>query len=208
MPDTTIYISGPMTGIPEFNYPMFAEYTKKYREKGYKVISPAETDGGDTSKPWSYYLRKDVRMLVDDVDAVYMLPGWQKSKGARLEFFLASELGIPIFDAVTGEKWNETVAQEAHRLVHGDRGEQYGHPIFDLTRSADIFTAIIRKKLRPGVRLEAEDMALGMVGIKLSREVFCPKRDNRVDAAGYAEVTNLCAEWRQEHPGVDPRDVY
>jgi hypothetical protein len=102
----------------------------------------------------------------------------------------------------------ETILQEAQRLVHGDRGEQYGHPIFDLTRMADIGTALLRHKLRPGARLEAEDAARLMVGTKLSREVFRPKRDNRVDAAGYAEVNDLIEQWRQANPGKDPRDCY
>lgn len=106
-------------------------------------------------------------------------------------------------------KGSETsVALEAHELVYGDRGKAYGHPIFDMTRTADIATALLRTKLRPGTRLEAEDIAKLMIGVKLSRETFAPKRDNRVDAAGYALVLDLVTQWRRDNPDVDPRDRY
>lgn len=101
-----------------------------------------------------------------------------------------------------------SVALDAHHLVHGDRQAHYGHPIFDLTRTADIATALLRTKLKPGVRLEPEDIAKIMVGVKLSRETFRAKRDNRVDGCGYLEVLDLIIQWYEAHPGQDPRDQY
>lgn len=103
---------------------------------------------------------------------------------------------------------DESIAQEAHRLVLGDRGDSYGHPIFDMTRSADMLTALLRNKLRPGVRLEAEDIGQAMICVKQSRHRNKPKRDNNTDTAGYALTLEMIAEWRAEHPGVDPRDVF
>ena len=102
----------------------------------------------------------------------------------------------------------ESIAQEAHRLVLGDRGEAYGHPIFDMTRSADMLTALLRDKLRSGVRLEAEDIGQAMVCVKQSRQRNKAKRDNLTDTAGYALTLQMIAEWREAHPGVDPRDVF
>jgi hypothetical protein len=103
---------------------------------------------------------------------------------------------------------SESIAQEAHRLVLGDRGEAYGHPIFDMTRSADLLTALLRNKLRPGVRLEAEDIGQAMVMVKQSRHRNKAKRDNLTDTAGYALTLQMIADWRKDHPGVDPRDVF
>jgi hypothetical protein len=102
----------------------------------------------------------------------------------------------------------ESVAEEAHRLVLGDRGESYGHPIFDMTRSADMLTALLRSKLRPGARLEAEDIGQAMVCVKQSRHRNKPKRDNLTDTAGYALTLQMIAEWRAQNPGIDPRDVF
>jgi hypothetical protein len=102
----------------------------------------------------------------------------------------------------------ESIAQEAHRLVLGDRGVAYGHPIFDMTRSADMLTALLRDKLRPGARLEAEDIGQAMVCVKQSRQRFKSKRDNLTDTAGYALTLQMIAEWREQNPGVDPRDVF
>jgi hypothetical protein len=107
-----------------------------------------------------------------------------------------------------GEMLGESIAQEAHRLVLGDRGESYGHPIFDMTRSADLLTALLRNKLRPGVRLEAEDMGQAMICVKQSRHRNKPKRDNLTDTAGYALTLQMIAEWRAAHPGQDPRDHF
>lgn len=103
---------------------------------------------------------------------------------------------------------NETVLQEAQRLVHGDRGEAYGHPIFDMTRTADQLTGLLRDKLKPGVRFEAEDVGQMMIAVKMSRHRNKAKRDNLTDTAGYAETLSMIAQWRAENPGVDPRDRF
>jgi len=103
---------------------------------------------------------------------------------------------------------HESIAQEAHRLVLGDRGKAYGHPIFDMTRSADMLTSLLRDKLKPGVRLEAEDIGQAMICVKQSRHRNAPKRDNMTDTAGYALTLQMIKEWRDANPGVDPRDRF
>jgi len=103
---------------------------------------------------------------------------------------------------------SETILQEAQRLVHGDRGEAYGHPIFDMTRTADMVTALLRDKLRVGMQLEAEDVGQIMVAVKMSRHRHSPKRDNLTDTAGYAETLSMIKAWREANPGLDPRAAY
>ena len=93
---TAIYISGPMTGLPDLNFPAFHAAAQKLRGQGLTVVNPAEKEGeGDPNKTWSDYLKADIRLLLD-CDSIYMLPGWQKSKGAKLEFHIAVELGLSV----------------------------------------------------------------------------------------------------------------
>jgi hypothetical protein len=92
-----IYISGPMTGIEEFNYPAFNQAAKWLRALGHTVLNPAELFGGDLTqiRPRSVYMRADIIMLLQ-ADAVATLPRWSTSKGACLEVRIVRELGINV----------------------------------------------------------------------------------------------------------------
>ena len=79
----------------------------------------------------------------------------------------------------------ESILEEAKRIVHGDRGENYGYPFEDFSRTAKIWSAIL------GINIEPEQVALCMIGVKISREVNRPKRDNIVDGAGYFETLDM-----------------
>lgn len=98
-----LYLSGPMTGIPEYNYPYFnrvaAVIRKKYQDK---VFNPAEAFEGNTDLPRDTYLRHDIEALLN-VDAIVMLPGWDESKGALLELLIAKELNLDTW--VWDEEW-------------------------------------------------------------------------------------------------------
>ena len=89
-----IYISGPMTGLPEFNFPAFHAAAAQLRSLGYQVINPAEFGEGE-GKTWHDYMRKDIKALMDCTH-VATLPGWENSKGASLEVHLATWLEMPI----------------------------------------------------------------------------------------------------------------
>lgn len=88
------YISGPMTGLPENNFPAFHKAAAELRAKGYPVINPAEYDEVEGLQ-WHQYLRKDIRLLMH-CSNVIVLPGWENSKGARLEVHIARELGMTV----------------------------------------------------------------------------------------------------------------
>lgn len=103
-----LYIAGPMTGIEDFNFPAFNAAAKRWRSHGHTVINPAENAHGDTSKPWAYYIRQDIAHVLN-VEAVAVLSGWQKSRGATLEVSLARALDLPILDADTLEPFDETI---------------------------------------------------------------------------------------------------
>ncbi|GMA52595.1 hypothetical protein GCM10025857_40110 [Alicyclobacillus contaminans] len=97
-----IYISGPMTGLPEYNFPAFNRTASFLRSLGIEVINPAE-GVTELDKPWDWYMRRALRLLLD-ADMVLMLPGWQQSPGARLERDVAQRLGMPVsyLEALTG----------------------------------------------------------------------------------------------------------
>lgn len=90
-----IYLAGPMTGTPDNNYPGFAEAAARLRAFGYTVVSPHELHGGDTNREWIWYLRRDLRAMLD-CDTIVMLRGWRNSRGAVLERHVAAETGMRI----------------------------------------------------------------------------------------------------------------
>lgn len=92
---------------------------------------------------------------------------------------------------------NETILEEAQRLVYGDRRDSYGHPYDDYACTGEMFEAILRRL--PGVviprgTIRPDVACLMMVAGKVSRQVHKPKRDGNVDIAGYAACAQLCAE--------------
>ena len=184
--ELTVYLAGPMTGYPDFNFPAFNVAAARWREKHAKVINPAELDGGKTGEPWEYYLRRDIPHLLS-ADAVAVLPGWRQSRGARLEVVIAEAMGMPLFDAEAMSRLpHETILDEAKRLVGGDRGADYGPPAQDYARTAKMWTGVLLDKLRDGEEVMARDAMLCMIAVKMSREAHRHKRDNLVDIAGYA----------------------
>lgn len=92
-----IYISGPITGWPELNKPLFDDVASQLRRAGYDVINPH--DIGEPSEallPWASYLRADLIHMLQHATAVAMLPGWEGSRGARLELHVAQALGMEV----------------------------------------------------------------------------------------------------------------
>jgi hypothetical protein len=111
------YIAGPMTGLPNFNFPAFNAAAKHLRSQGHTVFNPAERDierhggvdisadnhAGDPAlavKQHGFSLREaladDTAFICKQATAIAMLPGWENSKGARAEHALAVALGLVV----------------------------------------------------------------------------------------------------------------
>lgn len=100
---------------------------------------------------------------------------------------------IPASDVYTAIKAEqESILQEAHRLTHGPRRADYGHPLDDYSRTAALGSALLAHKLKEPIT--AAEMALLMCCVKLSRQIHVPKRDNMTDLAGYAWVAQECLD--------------
>ncbi len=84
------------------------------------------------------------------------------------------------------------IASYAANLVTGDRQEDYGHPLDDFTRAGKIWEAIL------GFPVTAEQVALCMVGIKISRQTNTPKLDNVIDGIGYFLTLAMVQEEKAE----------
>lgn len=90
-PTDTVYISGPMTGRPAFNIPLFIRVEKRLRWRyGCGVLNPGTLGAGQS---WQWYMREDVKML-SRASVLLQLPGWDTSRGARIEADIAAMHGI------------------------------------------------------------------------------------------------------------------
>lgn len=89
-----VYVAGPMTGLPEFNLPAFADAAAQLYARGHEAINP----GGSGVIPgytWNDYMRDGLTLLLT-CDAVAVLDGWESSKGATLEVYVARALDMPV----------------------------------------------------------------------------------------------------------------
>ena len=109
-----LYIAGPMTNIPHFNFPAFDAMASVLRKDGYEVVSPAELDDPEDKaramasldgSPVQYtygkthadFLARDLKIIADQIDAIVVLPGWGTSRGARIETFIGWSYGKSIY---------------------------------------------------------------------------------------------------------------
>lgn len=91
-----IYLAGPMSGLPDFNYPAFHAAAAVLRAQGHHVENPAENPA-PTCGTWQGYMRMSLRQI-SACDCLCMLPGWRASRGARIEHGLALDLDLEVVD--------------------------------------------------------------------------------------------------------------
>lgn len=114
-----IYVAGPMRGFNNFNWNVFEAVAKQLRAKGHDVVSPTEIDEGlgvvrvvrnedgtaESVELTSAYnfetvIKRDLEVIVD-CDAIFLLPGWSRSEGAKMEFDVAERAGLKIFSGLS-----------------------------------------------------------------------------------------------------------
>lgn len=99
-----VYIAGPMRGLPESNYPQFESVARFLRSEGWDVCSPVEigsafgTAAELNADPVKLYRAMDAERdtLRTSCDAILLLPGWERSRGARAELIIALEKHLEI----------------------------------------------------------------------------------------------------------------
>jgi len=95
----TVYLTGPIGDGSgrEQNIQRFHSVASTLRGKeGYYVVSPVEINHAGAAQ-WRDYMKNDIKAMLE-CDAVYCLKGWEKSPGARLEVFIALQLGMDRLD--------------------------------------------------------------------------------------------------------------
>lgn len=191
---------------------------------GYIAILPPRQPGSDAAQTY-----KEAAQAVFTADCVVLLPGWEDLNEAVVLGQLAHSLDIPVVAYQDSETLdspmkrddiiapimpgfgvlapdandNELPHEEAARMVLGPRGAYYGTPLKNLGATGLIWTGLLAAKLRDGQEITAEDVALCMVGLKLSREANRHKRDNITDSHGYLMTVDMI---REERDAKDKKD--
>jgi len=117
-----IYLAGPMRGYKDFNFPAFMSAAKDLRSKGHTVFNPAERDlerdiEAGQSSAWQrsetgdilaaeragvfdrrIAIMDDLTYIIEEADAIALLPGWQESKGANAELWTAKFLDLEVIE--------------------------------------------------------------------------------------------------------------
>lgn len=92
------YVAGPMTGLPDFNRPAFFDAAGVLFDHGHIVLNPAVFPDGLEHGDYM----KICLPMIDAAEAVILLPGWEKSKGANMEYQYALIKRLPVFEAEFG----------------------------------------------------------------------------------------------------------
>lgn len=87
-----------MTGIPNLNFPKFDKIKRRLERHGFDVISPADLDRSrDSSMSYENRMRDDLKHLIDpSMEFIFMMDGWQRSKGALTEYVVAKAIGLGV----------------------------------------------------------------------------------------------------------------
>ncbi len=88
-----------------------------------------------------------------------------------------------------------SILDDAHNAVHVDRRKDYSHPAIFFAKYASLLSALLAEKLTAPIT--AEEANIGMILFKIVREQGKPKKDNRVDGAGYFETLDMIHQYKE-----------
>lgn len=89
-----VFLSGAITSRMGTYREHFNNIAKELDAAGIKHYNPAEID---ESTQWDVAMRATILELLNS-DIIFMLKGWEVSKGANLESEIAEALNMPIFE--------------------------------------------------------------------------------------------------------------
>jgi hypothetical protein len=142
--ESIVYIAGPMTGLPNYNFEAFntAAAILRFAYPEILVLNPAENFDAVQTHPREVYMRQDIKQLMR-ADTIVMLDGWQASEGATLEYDIAEALSLEIkvldMDR-SGITWRDINGYDLDVRDDADMGEECG---LDL-EEGDLYTLELR----------------------------------------------------------------
>lgn len=101
----TIYLSGPMSGMPDLNREAFERAEARCYELGARFVLNPREFWGHTDRAPEWYMRRDLHLLTNPgggdgegvaFDALLALPGYRMSRGAMAEVMCAELSGIEV----------------------------------------------------------------------------------------------------------------
>ena len=131
---TTYYLSGPMRGQPNHGHDTFCDVEQALADDleasdipYYTIINPAKNFDGDKMLDVATYMKLDLQQVLES-DALVLLPGWEKSEGARLEVDVALMTGKKFYRAFYiefDESWvfSETDTYTVEEMRHEDEAQ-------------------------------------------------------------------------------------
>lgn len=92
-----IYISGRISGCTNYKE-KFHRAAEEIRAKSHEAINPCDLDAilDPKTTSWEQYMLADLGLL-RCCEALYLLPDWEDSRGARLEHREAIRLNLKIY---------------------------------------------------------------------------------------------------------------
>jgi hypothetical protein len=93
-----IYLSGPMTGHPDNNYPAFNAHAARLRSEGHRVYNPAEFPhfGDSMDFPLRMAFASYCNFICLEADTICLLPDWESSLGVSAELALAKNCKLDV----------------------------------------------------------------------------------------------------------------
>ena len=88
-----IYLSGPITGKADLNRPAFDQAAAAIVSAGHTAVVPHAIVSESDS--WAAHMKADLHGMLE-CDAVFMLAGWEGSKGAKVERSVAFVCGMQV----------------------------------------------------------------------------------------------------------------
>ncbi|PWJ81534.1 uncharacterized protein DUF4406 [Pseudaminobacter salicylatoxidans] len=98
MAKRVIYLSGPISGMPEKNHTLFMSVATALRAEGHEVYNPREFCWTEGVFPKRRAFAEYCDFICNRADTIVLLPGWQDSKGATTERGLADNCGLEIIE--------------------------------------------------------------------------------------------------------------